>query len=92
MSLLIGLECLLCSSISLLCNSVLCNIPVIVSLHLKEENLSLLTLALRNQVLLKQGEDVLANPGEFLFYLGFIVLDFFYIGRVTFVVFFLLDG
>lgn len=83
---------------------VLCNVSVVVSLHLVEEHFDAISLRVRDQVVIEQLKDALANAGQFLFNLKFVVFHLLNVVLVaydrwlvintilTLVVFFLLDG
>lgn len=88
---LVSRERLLCCGIALVCNCILCNVPIVVTFHLEQEDLGLFGVGLGDQVLLQKGEDILADASKLLLNLLLIVLDLFNVLSIALVVLLLLD-
>ena len=77
-------QCLLGCQVLLIRLSVLSNVSVVVSLHLVEEHLHRITLRVRDQVVIEELENSLANAGQFLLDLSFVVFHFLYVVLVAY--------
>ena len=90
-SVCIGLKGFLCSLLFLGVHCKFCLVTEVVRFHLVEKYLRFVWLRIRNQVFLKQVENILAYLSKLNLNLVFVVLDFLHIFRVSLIVFLLLN-
>ena len=91
-SILVSLERSVGSTLTLVANGKLGEITVVVTLHLVVEDLGFTGLGRRNQVLVENLKDVIADLGQLSLNLLAVLLDEGDLGLVALGLFFLLDG
>ena len=89
---LVGAERLVGSFLALVPGRELGQVAKVVTLHLVVEDLALTGLSVLDQVVIEDGEDIVANLGQLLFNLDFVRLDLWQLLLVALGLFLLLNG